>query len=74
MKRDWLKQIRLDKKLKQSDVYEAVGISSALYSRIESGAKGPSMETAARLSDFMDFPMDLWKEDALKRAEEKNNK
>ena len=55
--REWLVAIREGKKLSQKDVSERAGISQPSYSNIEHGVpgKGPSVSTAKKISEVLDF-------------------
>jgi transcriptional regulator with XRE-family HTH domain len=50
MVRQWLKDIRLGKGLRQKDVAEKVGISQPSYWQIESGQCDPAVETAKKIA------------------------
>ena len=55
--REWLVAIREEKRLSQKDVSEKVGISQPSYNNIEHGipGKGPSVSTAKKISEVLDF-------------------
>ena len=55
--REWLVAIREEKRLSQKDVSEKVGISPPSYCNIEHGipGKGPSVSTAKKISEVLDF-------------------
>lgn len=53
--RKWLKTLRHNKSMTQSQVAENAGISRAYYSEIENNIKNPSVETAKRIADILNF-------------------
>ena len=55
--REWLVAIREERQLSQKDVSEKVGISQPSYNNIEHGipGKGPSVSTAKKISEVLDF-------------------
>ena len=53
--REWLKISRLDKNLTQGQVAESAGISRAYYTEIENNIKNPSVGTAKRIADILNF-------------------
>lgn len=53
-----LKELRKQKKLRQSDVAEVINCSQAVYSRYESGERAPSMDTLKTLADFYGVTID----------------
>ena len=63
-KREWLRAIRKDKGLTQTDVSKATGISLAYYQRIEYGQRNPSLAVARKLSALLGFPMEMLAADA----------
>lgn len=53
-----LKEIRMQKGLTQQEVADAIGCSSVVYSRYETGARQPSLEVVLRLADVMGVTVD----------------
>ena len=63
--RTWLKTIRENKKLSQTDIAEQSGISQNYYSSIETGERGNKLpvETAKKIAAVLDFKWTLFYED-----------
>ncbi len=59
-KRNWLIQLRTEKRLSQANVANAVNVSRAYYTNIELGKKTPSIEVAKAIADYLDFPWTLF--------------
>lgn len=55
MKRDWLKEIRIQKGLKQKQVADQGGFSWQLYSHIETGRRVPRIEIAKKIANQLGF-------------------
>ena len=53
--REWLKAIREERGLTQSDVAQMVGIAQASYCNFEIGQRRPAVETAKAIADVLDF-------------------
>ena len=53
-----IKEIRLQKGLSQSDAASALGISSVVYSRYETGARQPSIDMLIHMADVFDVSID----------------
>ena len=53
--REWLKNIRLNKKMTQAEVAEAAEITPEFYSMIENGKRQPSNPVAMRIADVLGF-------------------
>lgn len=53
--RDWLEAIRVEQKMSQKDVSEAVGISQASYCNIEKGKRSVAVETAKKIARVLGF-------------------
>lgn len=53
-----IKDIRTRKKLTQADVASALGVSSVVYSRYETGSRQPSIETLVQLADIFGVTVD----------------
>ncbi len=48
-----IKDFRTQKKLKQSDLAKAAGITVTSYQRIEYGTQRPSLDTALKIADAL---------------------
>lgn len=59
--REWLKNIRLRKKLSQQNVADELGITQQYYNLIENGERQAKMtiETAQKLAKVLDVPLEL---------------
>jgi len=55
MTREWLKEMRVKKKMTQNDVANQSGIERAYYTMIEQGNRSPSVKVAKRIADVLDF-------------------
>lgn len=53
-----IKEIRVRKNLTQADVAKALGVSSVVYCRYETGARQPSVETLIQLADIFGVTVD----------------
>lgn len=53
-----LKELRLQKKVTQQDVADAIGCSANNYSRYERGLREPDNETLKRLSKYYGVSID----------------
>lgn len=53
--REWLKTIRVGKKLTQAEVATRAGITPEFYSMIESGVRTPSVVVAQKIADVLGF-------------------
>jgi len=53
-----IKETRIRKNMTQADVAAALGVSSVVYNRYETGARQPSIDILVRLSDLFDVPVD----------------
>lgn len=53
-----LKQLRLDKGLKQSDLAKLLGVSNVAISHYESGSRKPDPDTLAQISDVFNVTVD----------------
>lgn len=54
-RRDWLKELRLEKGLTQMEVATRVQISLRFYQMIEQGVKTPSVDNARKISNLIGF-------------------
>lgn len=55
MRRDWLTAYRKKLKLTHQDVAISVNVSRQYYGMIESGERDPSVETAKKIADLLNF-------------------
>lgn len=55
MKREWLIDKRIKKKLSQKELAEKCNISQVSIARIESGERRPSPELAKKIADVLNF-------------------
>ncbi|WP_304341568.1 helix-turn-helix transcriptional regulator [Metaclostridioides mangenotii] len=53
-----LKNLRTDLKLKQSDIASTVGITQQAYSYIETNQMKPSLDTAIKISEYFNKPIE----------------
>lgn len=53
-----IKDIRVRKNLTQAEVANALGVSSVVYSRYETGARQPSIDIIVQLADFFCVTVD----------------
>ncbi len=53
-----IKDIRLRKGLTQSEVASALGVSSVVYSRYETGTRQPSIDTIIQIADIFGCSVD----------------
>jgi len=59
--RHWLKELRLRKKMTQSQVAEGVGVTTQHYNYIENGERNPSPEIAKKIADILGFKKHWYK-------------
>jgi len=64
-KRDWLKKIRKELSLSQTDVAKELNISRSHYACIENGIRNPSMKLAERISELLKFDFSRFKNSLL---------
>ena len=57
--REWLKNLRKQNNITQSDMADLLGISQNYYSNIENGARAPhlTLPLASQISDIFDIPL-----------------
>ena len=57
--REWLKKLREDSGLTQSEIAESLGVSQHYYSNIENGKRQEDMNlsTASKLADLFNIPL-----------------
>ena len=53
-----LKEIRQEKKLSQTDIAKALGVTRQAISLYEKGDREPKLETWQKLADFFNVPVD----------------
>ena len=59
--KDRLKELRTDKKLKQKEIAESLGISTTCYAGYEQDYREPDLKTLIALCKFFDTSADyLW--------------
>ena len=68
MIRQWLKDIRIEKKLTQKGVAEKVNIAQPSYHQIECGENNPSVDTAQKIAAVLGFDWTLFYPDEKKGA------
>lgn len=56
--KDRLKELRTDKKLKQKEIAESLGISTTCYAGYEQGYREPDLKTLIALCKFFDTSAD----------------
>lgn len=66
IKRDWMKELRSEKKLKTREIAEIFGISFQHYNDIENGRRNPSIQLSMELAKFFDVPLERFFEDRTK--------
>ena len=71
MEREWLRQMRKIKGYKQEDVAKYAKKSITLYSYIESGERNPSVKTAQRIADLLNFDWTLFFPEEKKKNKNK---
>lgn len=63
-----LKQLRTEKKLRQSDVADMIGVGRTTYTNYEIGVSEPDIETINKLAEFFEVSTDY----LLGRTDERN--
>lgn len=66
IKREWLKELRLAKKLKTREIAGILGISFQHYNDIENGRRNPSIELSKQMAKFFNVRLDLFFNDRTK--------
>lgn len=71
--RNWLKNMRLQRKLTQEEVAKICDISRSFYTHIEQGNKTPSVEVAKKIGRTLGFKWTVFFENkcSLKELENK---
>ena len=70
MDKNRLKQLRIEKKLRQKDIAQYLDCSRTTYTQYETGSSEPDLNTLSRLADFHDTTIDY----ILYRTDERNIK
>ncbi len=65
--RKWLRMIRLEKELSQAKLASMVGTSQSAYNLIEQGCRNPSDELKAKIAEALEFPVERFEQEDLKR-------
>lgn len=66
----WLKDIRLKLDLTQEQVAERAGISRTFYTEIETGSKKPSIKTAKKIAQVLNFDWVIFFEDECRETQQ----
>jgi putative transcriptional regulator len=66
IKREWMKELRKEKKLVTREIAEYFGISFQHYNDIENGRRNPSIELSIEMAEFFDVPIEKLLEDRTK--------
>jgi transcriptional regulator with XRE-family HTH domain len=66
IKREWMKELRKEKKLITRDMAEIFDISFQHYNDIENGRRNPSIELSQKMAEFFDVPLIHFFEDRTK--------
>ena len=64
--RTWLRTRRLEMKMTEKQVAEAIGIKQAPYHRIEAGQSKPKVENAKKIGNLLNFDWRLFYPDEQK--------
>ncbi|MCL2076865.1 MAG: helix-turn-helix domain-containing protein [Oscillospiraceae bacterium] len=62
---EWLRQKRQEKGITQEKIALFVGIARAYYTNIEKGSRNPSVETAKKIAEVLDFDWTRFFEDMV---------
>lgn len=54
-----LRTVRLQHRMSQKEVADAIGISYAMWSQIESGGRTPGLITAVKIHEFFGVPNEV---------------
>lgn len=63
--RDWLKQIRREKKKTMKEVAKSAGISECYYSQIENGERNASVFVAKKIACTLEFSWNRFFEEEI---------
>ena len=66
IKREWLKELRDEKKLKTREIAELLGISFQHYNDVETGRRNPSVELSMKLAEFFNVPLEKFFDERTK--------
>jgi putative transcriptional regulator len=72
IKREWLKKLRKDKKIKTREIAQTLGVSFQHYNDIENGRRNPSIELSLEIARYFDIPVEQFLEDRTKFIKEEN--
>jgi putative transcriptional regulator len=72
IKREWLKKLRKDKKIKTREIAQTLGVSFQHYNDIENGRRNPSIELSLEIARYFDVPVEQFLEDRTKFIKEEN--
>ena len=72
IKREWLKNLRKDKKIKTREIAQTLGVSFQHYNDIENGRRNPSIELSLEIARYFDVPVEQFLEDRTKFIKEEN--
>jgi putative transcriptional regulator len=72
IKREWLKKLRKDKKIKTREIAHTLGVSFQHYNDIENGRRNPSIELSLEIARYFDVPVEQFLEDRTKFIKEEN--
>lgn len=61
--RKWLKELRDNNNLSQYEMAKKIGITSQFYNFIENGKRRPSIETAKKIAEILNFDWTLFFEE-----------
>lgn len=67
MEREWLKDIRINKKISQTKISSSIGISQQHYCNIELGIRNPSVKIAQSIAAILNFDWTMFYEKGKKR-------
>jgi len=66
IKREWLKKLRKDKKIKTREIAQTLGVSFQHYNDIENGRRNPSIELSLEIAKYFDVSVEQFLEDRTK--------
>jgi putative transcriptional regulator len=69
IKREWLKQLRNERKLTIRGIAPLIGMSWQHYSDIESGRRNPSVDLSLKMAKFFNVDVNQFFEDRTKFEE-----
>ena len=71
MERIWLKQIREAKNMDQKEIAAKTKITQAYYSYIENGDRNPSVESAQKIAEVLNFDWTMFFPSKKKKGNKK---